>query len=286
MEEKVVSLAELIKEGENTLKSRGIEAPRREALLLISSALRKSMSELLMMDRSVLVDPQLCRSFFQRRAQREPYAYITGEQGFWSLDIKVSSATLIPRADSEALIETLLFLRPKRQSNYQILDLGTGTGCLLLAALTEYTQAFGIGIDIVLEAVKLAVINGRESQLSQRSSFIVGHWGDALMGKFDIIFSNPPYICAKDIPNLMPEVRVYEPLSALDGGEDGMDAYRYICAQACHLLRKDGILIFEIGIHQDKMVEAIAESSGLFVVHRQQDLNGCIRAIALSPSKL
>lgn len=281
-----VPLALLFKEGEIILKKAGVESPRREATLLIAAALQKSRAELLMMDKSSEIDPSLIRSFFTRRSRHEPYAYIIRQQGFWSLNLKVSESTLIPRADSESLIEALLKVCPDYNRVYKILDLGTGTGCLLLAALSEYPQSIGIGIDRVKEAVFLARDNAQTCNLSQRAAFVVGDWANAVNGQFDIILSNPPYILEYELSTLMPDVREYEPKSALSGGKDGLDAYRSICQQACNLLTDEGKIILEIGVGQEEHVINIAHKAGLSVVEKQQDLNGCIRALVFSCTKL
>ncbi|CAI3956632.1 peptide chain release factor N(5)-glutamine methyltransferase [Commensalibacter papalotli (ex Botero et al. 2024)] len=286
MQHTETSLASLIQEGEQLLKAADIEDCRREAQLLIAAALQKSITEIFMMDKNTQLDPVLIRQYFARRAEREPFAYIVKEQGFWSLDLAVSPATLIPRADTESLIEVLLTLLPDRQKPYRFLDLGTGTGCLLLAALSEYPNAFGLGVDKIEQAALLAGANAKQCQLENRSSFITGNWADAVQGSFDVILSNPPYIRKKELLELMPEVQAYEPMSALDGGEDGLDAYRYICNQAVDLLSDQGILILELGIKQDIEVSNIALSKGLYVVQKQHDLNGCIRALVLSRQTL
>lgn len=282
MQNAPISLGHLIQEGAQLLKAAEIEDARREAQLLIAAALQKTMTEIFMMDKNNLVDPVLIRQYFSRRAKREPFAYIVKEQGFWSLDLEVSPATLIPRADSEALIEVLLKLLPDRKAPYRFLDLGTGTGCLLLAALSEYPNSFGVGIDLVPQAAALASGNAKRCQLQDRAVFIAGHWGDSIQGQFDVILSNPPYIRKHELLELMPEVQSYEPMSALDGGEDGLDAYRYICHQSVDLLSDKGILILELGIKQDQEIAQFALSEGLSVVQKQQDLNDCIRALVLS----
>ncbi|MDI2113026.1 peptide chain release factor N(5)-glutamine methyltransferase [Commensalibacter nepenthis] len=286
MQDAQISLGLLIEEGERILKVAEVEDPRREAQLLIAAALQKTMSEIFMMDKNTLIDPVLIRQFFARRAKREPFAYIVKEQGFWSLDLAVSPATLIPRADTETLIEVLLKLLPDRQKLYNFLDLGTGTGCLLLSALSEYPNAFGIGVDKIEAAALLASRNAKYCQLEKRAAFMTGNWADGLQGSFDVILSNPPYIRKKELLELMPEVKEYEPMSALDGGEDGLDAYRYICNQAVDLLSNQGILVLELGIKQDEEVSDIALSRGLYVVQKQQDLNDCTRALVLSRQTL
>lgn len=282
MQNAPISLGHLIQEGEQLLKAADIEDARREAQLLIAAALQKTMTEIFMMDKNTLIDPVLIRQYFARRAKREPFAYIVKEQGFWSLDLEVSPATLIPRADSEALIDVLLKLLPDKNAPYRFLDLGTGTGCLLLAALSEYPNSFGVGIDLVPQAAALASKNAQRCQLQNRAVFMAGHWADSIQGQFDVILSNPPYIRKQELLELMPEVQDYEPMSALDGGEDGLDAYRYICHQAVDLLSDKGIIIFELGIKQDQEIAKYALSKGLFVVQKQRDLNDCIRALVLS----
>lgn len=282
MQNAPISLGHLIEEGTELLKVAEIEDARREAQLLIASALQKSITAIFMMDKNTLIDSVLIRQYFARRAKREPFAYIVKEQGFWSLDLEVSSATLIPRADSEALIEVLLKLLPDKNAPYRFLDLGTGTGCLLLAALSEYPNSFGVGIDLVPQATALASKNAKRCQLQDRAVFMAGHWADSIQGQFDVILSNPPYIRKHELLELMPEVQNYEPMSALDGGEDGLDAYRYICHQAVDLLSDKGIIILELGIKQDQEIAKYALSKGLSVVQKQHDLNDCIRALVLS----
>lgn len=282
MQNAPISLGHLIQEGEQLLKAADIEDARREAQLLIAAALQKTMTEIFMMDKNTLIDPVLIRQYFARRAKREPFAYIVKEQGFWSLDLEVSPATLIPRADSEALIDVLLKLLPDKNAPYRFLDLGTGTGCLLLAALSEYPNSFGVGIDLVPQAAALASKNAQRCQLQNRAVFMAGHWADSIQGQFDVILSNPPYIRKHELLELMPEVQNYEPMSALDGGEDGLDAYRYICHQAVDLLSDKGIIILELGIKQDQEIAKYALSKGLSVVQKQHDLNDCIRALVLS----
>jgi len=153
---------------------------------------------------------------------------------------------------------------------------------LLLAALSEYPNSFGVGIDLVPQATALASKNAKRCQLQDRAVFMAGHWADSIQGQFDVILSNPPYIRKHELLELMPEVQNYEPMSALDGGEDGLDAYRYICHQAVDLLSDKGILILELGIKQDQEIAKYALSKGLSVVEKQHDLNDCIRALVLS----
>ncbi|MXV44569.1 peptide chain release factor N(5)-glutamine methyltransferase [Saccharibacter sp. 17.LH.SD] len=220
----------------------------------------------------------------RRRIQREPMAFITGKQGFWTLDLAVSPDTLIPRPDSETLIEALLALCPERSKIRSILDLGTGTGCLLLAALVEYPHALGVGVDISDGAVLLAQHNAQQHDLDKRASFQVGSWTEGVEGHFDIILSNPPYIEKKEIEHLMPEVALYEPHRALDGGDDGLSAYRLLCRLLPNILAPGGFIIFELGAGQEEAVTALAEQNGLKKIMCRKDLGGIPRALVLAHS--
>jgi release factor glutamine methyltransferase len=253
------------------LKNAGIEAPRREARILLAAAHHITAAALLSLPEA---DPTRFEPLLRRRESREPMAYITGHKEFWGLNFAVSPATLIPRPDSETLIEATLTLTPSR-----ILDLGTGTGCLLLAALHEHKTAIGIGVDISPAAAALAAANAASLGLSARAAFLAGHWADAIAGQFDLILSNPPYIKTTDIPTLMPEVRQFEPLSALAAGPDGAAAYRAIIAALPRLLAPGGTAILELGAGQAKLVESLATG---FQFTTRADLAGMKRAAILT----
>jgi release factor glutamine methyltransferase len=269
------------------LEAAGIESARREARVLLAHGLGIDAASMRLRDRSTHVeadDIAAFRTHVARRAMREPLAHITGSQGFWTLDLAVSGATLIPRADSEALIESLLSLRPDRDAAMRLLDLGTGTGCLLLAALSEYPGGWGLGIDLSPQACDLAASNAAAAGLAARSAFLCGSWTDALSPqapRFDLVLSNPPYIRSDEIAGLMPEVACFEPRSALDGGADGLDAYRIILSRLAGLLAPGGIAILELGAGQFAPVRAIAAHKGLEFVSVRADLEGVARAIAL-----
>ena len=212
-----------------------------------------------------------------RRAAREPLAYVVGWQEFWSLRFAVSPATLIPRADSETLIEAALAARPAGVR--RILDLGTGTGCLLLAALSEYPEAFGVGVDRCPGAAALAARNAAALGLADRAAILCGHWADALDARFDLVLSNPPYVARAEIATLMPEVARFEPATALDGGADGLDAYRRILADLPRLLQPGGAAILELGAGQRAAVAALAAPLG--TVSWRRDLGGIERAMLI-----
>jgi release factor glutamine methyltransferase len=196
----------------------------------------------------------------------------------------VSSATLIPRADTETLLEAALALFPERRGVTAILDLGTGTGCLLLAALTEFPAAFGVGVDMAPEAARLAASNAVTLGLAGRAAFIVGDWAASLGGRFDLILCNPPYIEAAAIPTLMPDVRRYEPASALDGGPDGLDAYRRIIPALAGQLSPAGAAVLELGQGQEPCVAGLARDAGL-ARETRTDLAGIPRALVLRKAR-
>ncbi len=258
-----------------TLAAAGIENPRREARLLLAAALATDSTGLLSIKS---VDEAAYAPHLARRAAHEPLAYILGRREFWGLGFEVSPATLIPRPDSETLIEAALAAFPERSAVRSILDLGTGTGCLLIAALTEFSAAHGVGVDILAPAAALA----RRNAATHRAPavFLAGHWADAIDAKFDLILANPPYIARGKIKDLMPDVQNYEPASALDGGDDGFDAYRAIIGDLPRLLAPKGAAILEMGIGQEDDIGRLADAAGLHMTTRA-DLAGISRAAIL-----
>ena len=277
-----VTVGAALREGAALLAAAGVDNPRLDARLLLGIAAGLSR-EALLRDPGRAVDPVPYHALLARRAAREPVALILGRQEFWSLQFEVSAATLIPRADSEAVIEAALAAAPDRGRVHRILDLGTGTGCLLLAALTEFPAAWGIGVDRAAEAASLAARNAAALGLAARAAFLCGDWDAALAGRFDLVLSNPPYIPGGDIAGLMPEVARYEPRRALDGGADGLDAYRRILAALPRLLAPGGVAVLEIGAGQ---AEAVAALAGRAVAFRA-DLGGVPRAMVVAePEKM
>jgi release factor glutamine methyltransferase len=236
--------------------------PRLEARLLLAHALGLTRNDLVRDPRRP-IDPAAFEALLVRRAAREPLALITGHREFWSMDFRVSRATLIPRPDSETLVEAALAAFANRSPPRRILDLGTGTGCLLLALLHEFPAAFGIGLDLDIDAAALAKANATHLGLSNRSAFVAGDWTNSIAGRFDLIISNPPYIPAPDLASLMAEVVDHEPRRALDGGQDGYDAYRTILPRLKHNLEPEGVAILELGIGQATCVAYLAREADL-----------------------
>lgn len=266
------------------LRAAAIESPRLEARLLLAHVMGCRQEDLLR-DPRAPVPPTAAARFsdlLRRRLDHAPMAHLLGEQEFWSLPFAVSPATLIPRPDSEALIEAALEAFPDRAAVRRVLDLGTGTGCLLLAALTEFPGATGLGLDRVPEAAALARANALRLGLGDRARFAVADWAAPVAGRFDLVLSNPPYIESGVIPGLMPEVATHEPASALDGGADGLAAYRAIAAALPRLLAPGGRAVLELGQGQQATVEAIAAGQGLRAVSCRADLGGIPRALVLA----
>jgi release factor glutamine methyltransferase len=272
-----VKTADAVAHIASRLAAAGIEESRREARLILAAALQTDATALLRTDD---IDPARFEALVRRREAREPLAYITGHREFWSLNFATSPATLIPRPDSETLIEAAIARFPDKSSVKTILDLGTGTGCLLLAALSEFQAAFGIGLDLSPDAASLAAHNAKALNLTGRAAFLTGDWANALNARFDLVLANPPYIPAPDLTTLMPEVRNYEPVAALDGGPDGLSAYRAIITILPALLTPAGAAIIEVGVGQLADVTRIAETAG-FTASWRPDLANHPRALVL-----
>lgn len=276
------SIRAALRRGAARLDAAGIDNPRLEARRLLAHALGVTV-ETLLRDPEAAIDPAAFETVLARRAAHEPLALITGHREFWSLDFAVSGATLIPRPDSETLIEAALAALPDRARVHRVLDLGTGTGCLLLAALREFPASFGIGTDRSAAACLLARSNAAMLGMDDRVALVCADWAGALAGRFELILSNPPYIPTGDLPGLMPEVARFEPASALDGGLDGLSAYRRILPELPRLLAPEGVAILELGVGQAEAVSALAEGVGL-VAGTRADLAGIPRALLLSRS--
>ncbi|MBV9252102.1 MAG: peptide chain release factor N(5)-glutamine methyltransferase [Acetobacteraceae bacterium] len=265
--------------GAQLLMAAGIENPRREARLLLAHVIGGGTEELLR-DLAAPADITAYNTLLDRRCRREPLAFILGRRGFWTMDLMVSRATLIPRPETETLIEAARAWFLGHPGPDRILDLGTGTGCLLLAALSEFPQAFGVGVDVVPEAARLAAANSAVTGLADRATFLCGCWADALSGTFDLVLCNPPYIRSAQISGLMPEVACHEPPSALDGGPDGLDAYRTLASVLPHIMSSDALAVLELGAGQAENVADLARCCG-FSATTRPDLSGMPRAVIL-----
>jgi release factor glutamine methyltransferase len=263
------------------LKAAGIDAPMREARLLLGHAAGLSQSTLIgWPERTIEAGAAECfAALVERRLAREPVARILGRREFWSLDFAVTADTLDPRADTETVIEAVLAHLPDRQAPLRIVDFGTGTGCILLALLSELTGAFGIGVDRSAAAARVAACNAASLGLARRAGFAVGDWAAAIGGTFDLAVSNPPYIPTAEIAGLAPEVVRYDPAAALDGGADGLDAFRRLAPEFARILRPGGLAAFETGAGQADRVAAICLAAGLQPLEIRADLAGIGRAV-------
>lgn len=262
----------------------GIETPELDARVLTGEALKLDLTGLIAQGerRMTVHDAFILSSFANRRLSGEPVARILRRKEFWGLPFELSPATLVPRPDTETIVEAALqILREEKQHEaVRIADIGTGSGAILLALLSELPSAMGIGTDISLDALEVARRNARNLSLDERASFIACDYATELAGTFDLIVSNPPYIPSRDIDRLAVEVRDYDPHLALNGGDDGLDAYRAIAPKAFSLLNSGGALIFEVGQGQDADVRAIMAASRFTTNDTPRpDLGGVNRAV-------
>ena len=281
------SLRDLLAAATARLRAAGIDSAALDARLLAGAALGWSREALL--TRSSDTPPSDARARFEallaRRVGREPVSRILGRREFWSLDFHLAPDTLDPRPDSETLVEAALALVPRDRA-LAILDLGTGSGCLLLALLAELPLAHGLGLDGAEGAVAAAAANAARLGLAGRARFLRRDWwepdwsdGLAPAGGFDLVVSNPPYIPAPEISGLAPEVARFDPWAALDGGEDGLDAYRRLALALPDLLAAGGLAVFEHGAGQGPMVAALLSDAGLVPAGSRADLAGIDRCV-------
>jgi release factor glutamine methyltransferase len=263
------------------LSSTGVDDPRRQARRLIAAALAISPADLFG-DPDHSVDEQQIlrlRTMLDRMVAHEPLSRILGRREFWGLDFTLSAETLDPRPETETVVEAVLRRRPDRQAPLRLLDLGTGTGCILIALLNEFSTAIGFGIDIVPAAVRTAVYNAATLGFAERALFFVGDWAAAVLGSFDVIVANPPYIESRKLSLLPREVARYDPRRALDGGEDGLTPFRAIGVALSRLLASDGIFVAEVGVDQADAVAAIMKADGLALDGIEKDLAGSMRCV-------
>jgi release factor glutamine methyltransferase len=222
----------------------------------------------------------------RRRAAGEPLSRIFGEKEFWGRAFKIGSKTLDPRADTETLVRVALEILTKKfhvkQKMAEILDLGTGSGCILVTLLAESPQSYGVGVDLSYEALKIACHNAKFHGVSQRIGFICGDWGAPIDRKFDLIVSNPPYIRTSVIPNLDPEVRNHDPILALNGGEDGLDAYKKIISELPSLLKPGGTALLEIGFDQADDLMRLSRLPWIRKIYTHTDYAGRPRVVEIS----
>ena len=269
----------IIEQASKILKKYNIQSHELDAQLLLSNIM-KVKREYLIINNKLTISEKIMEKYdlaIKRRIKREPVAYITGQKEFWSDNYLVNRGTLIPRSETELLIYKIVNFFKNKKVN--ILDIGTGSGCILLSILKELNFARGIGIDVSSKAIKTAEVNSKNLKLSNRSKFKVANLDKFNLGKYDLIVSNPPYIPSKDIKNLSKDILNYEPLTALNGGSDGLDLIKKVIYKSNNLLKRDGLLALEIGHSQYQKVSCILRSNGYKEMSKEYDYNHNVRCI-------
>ncbi|WP_298258412.1 peptide chain release factor N(5)-glutamine methyltransferase [Bradyrhizobium sp.] len=266
------------------LKSGGIASAELDARLLVGEVLGLDLTGTIRAAGRRLTPEEAHRlaGFAERRLAGEPVARILGVKEFWGLSLQLSPATLVPRPDTETVVEFALELGRSEHGNQprRIIDVGTGSGAILLALLSEWREATGVGTDISPMALQTAQGNARRLGFASRAAFVACNYAAALSGTFDLVVSNPPYIRSADIAELDREVREYDPRGALDGGADGLDAYRQIVVESDRLLAPGGILIVEAGCGQSVPISQLMAAAGLMPQRAPKaDLAGIPRAV-------
>ncbi len=274
-----MNLEEIIKNGSKQLKKGKTRTSLLDAEIILSD-LMGITREFLITNSNMNVPENIKKKFnhsINRRMNNEPVAYITGKRDFWTETFKVNRATLIPRPETEILIYKIIYFF--RNKNINILDIGTGSGCILLSILKELKFSRGTGIDVSNSAIKVAINNSRRFNLSNRSKFKVFDINKFNHGKYDLIVSNPPYIPSKEIKKLSKDIKDYEPDIALNGGKDGLDLIKKVIYKSSKLLKNNGLFAIEIGTNQYLRVLAIMNKCGFRVVGKEFDYNDNVRCI-------
>jgi release factor glutamine methyltransferase len=267
-------------------KSGAIDSAELDARILVGAVLGLDLTGVIAAANRPITAEEAAHleQFAHRRMAGEPIARILGHKEFWGLSLQLSAATLVPRPDTETVVELALDMRrgeSPRDRTFRIADIGTGSGAILLALLSEWPDAHAVGTDISVAALQTARVNAAGLGLAPRAAFVACDYAAALSGGFDLMVSNPPYIRSADIAHLAAEVRDHDPLRALDGGADGLDAYRVLIPQAARLLAPGGALVVEVGHGQSGDVRELMTASGLTQERpAKTDLAGIRRAVA------
>ena len=270
------------------LEAAAVDSPAIDARLLLEAAAGVSRTDILTDPHRELTQEQAAAldDYLGRRERREPVSHILGRKGFWKIMVGVSRHVLTPRPDTEVIVDLVLAALPEHR-RFSFLDLGVGSGAIALAILAERPLAEALGVDLSPEALAVARENAANLGLAGRIAFLRGDWtaglGDA---SFDLVVSNPPYIATEEIETLDPEVKDYEPRLALDGGADGLDAYRHLAGEALRVLKPDGLLAFEIGHTQAEAVSAILKTAGAEDIRVHRDLAGRDRVVTAAKKPL
>jgi len=274
-----MNIIELINIGSNLLKEKNIHSHILDSEILLSKTLNKSREDILVNLEEKINEKDIFKykNYIDRRIKNEPIAYILEEKEFWSKKFKVNKNTLIPRPETELLVNKLSEIF--KEKKISILDIGTGSGCIILSLLDELKRSTGIGIDISKEAVYIAKINGLRLNLLNRVKFLNKSVSSLFNKKFDLIVSNPPYIESKDMKNLSEDIRRYEPRLALDGGNDGLDLIKKVIYKSKSILKTKGTLALEIGNEQIKKVSKILFDNNFRIKHVINDYKNNVRCV-------
>lgn len=277
----MTTLSGLRRLAEARLRDAGLDTPDLDARYLLEHALGLTRADFIVNAERPVSETDAARALalIDRRVAREPVGRILGHREFWTIDLALNPDTLEPRPDTETVVEAVLRAIPDRNASLHLLDLGTGTGCILLALLAELPNARGLGVDLSPLAVEAAAGNAERNGLSSRARFQTGDWGNGLKDRFDIVVSNPPYIPSAEIATLEPEVREHDPRRALDGGPDGLAPYRVIAAQLPELLVAGGLVAVEVGQGQAADVARLLAAQGIVAIESLRDLGGIERCV-------
>jgi len=272
-------LEKTIKKASKILKNNSIRTHELDAEIILSNIMGKTR-EFLIINNHIDISKSIIKKYnfaIKRRINSEPVAYITGKKEFWSENFIVSDKTLVPRPETELLIYKLINYFKNKRIN--ILDIGTGSGCILLSLLKELSLSRGIGIDISAKAIEVAMTNSNNLNLNNRARFKIFDLNKYNVGKYDLIVSNPPYIPSGDIKNLSKDIINYEPKTALDGGVDGLDLIKKVIYKSSSLLKINGLLAIEIGFNQYKRVSNILKYYKFRELSKEYDYNHNVRCI-------
>lgn len=277
-----IRVSELVEEATATMREAGVEHPRREARIMLQELLGWSAADFIRgeNDEIPIAHSESFRGMVRTRARRAPLAHVTGSVRFFGLDLLSDRRALVPRSDSEVVVEAALARLKRGREGTHVVDLGTGSGCLLLAILSNAPLAMGTGVDVSQDALSLAQENAERTGLSGRTNFLQGHWSGAPLAHASLVISNPPYIRTEEIELLDPEVRDHDPRIALDGGLDGLEAYRQIAP----LVRRDAPegcwLVFEVGHDQGEAVCDLLIGLEFTSVETARDYGGRTRVVS------
>ena len=253
-------------QGKNILKANNIPNPSLDSEILLSESINKDNKYIILNSKKIINNEQLINftSFIDRRKEGEPIAYFTNKKEFWKNEFYVNKDVLIPRPDTELIIEQVLKIYSK-QSQLQVLDIGTGSGCILLSILKERAYFYGTGIDISKESINVCKINAKQLNLTNKVKFFHSSVDNFHIGKYDLVVSNPPYIELLNLKYLEKDVVNFEPKLALNGGLDGLSKIRKVISKTSALIKKNGKFVLEIGFNQKNKVKEILKKEGFYV---------------------